>query len=73
MDAERKVCWYKLQGEPGSVLINPKSIKTIYLPKNGSATVQLDGFPASRYKADSIIAVDEFGQELAIILAQITE
>ena len=70
MDAEKKVFWYKLQGKDRSCLINPKSITKISLPENGPAIVELDGFlPAHRYVANSIIAVDELGQELAIIFS----
>lgn len=69
MDAEKKVFWYKLRDKTGSCLVNPKSITKISLPENGPAIVQMDSFKNRYYKADSIIAVDELGQELAIIFS----
>ncbi len=67
---DTKVCWYRLRGKTGSCLVSPKSITKISLPENGPAIVELDGFlPAHRYVVDSIIAVDELGQELAIIFS----
>lgn len=69
MDAEKKVFWYKLRDKTGSCLVNPKSITKISLPDNGPAIVQMDGFTNRFYKADSITAVDELGQELAIIFS----
>lgn len=69
MDAEKKVCWYKLRDKTGSCLVSPKSITKISLPDNGPAIVEMDDFNVRFYKADSIIAVDELGQELANIFS----
>lgn len=65
---DKKVCWYKLQCAKKSILVSPKSITKMIFPKNGSATVMLNDFMYG-YEADSIIAVDELGQELAIIFS----